>query len=144
MTETDAFTRHDEAAVDPLYWTSSASKEKLHTYIMNNLGGLADGFTEPIQATSVEGMLHPPLQMRDMTPPALPKGRVTLVGDAVHPMVPFRGEGGNMAMKDGMSLAMTLDSNEEGNVQNLLKLYEGEMSPRTTESVLASRAAAFA
>jgi 2-polyprenyl-6-methoxyphenol hydroxylase-like FAD-dependent oxidoreductase len=144
LTKTCEIPRHDEAAVDPSYWTSTASKEDLHSYIMNHLDGLGDGFTEPIRATSVEGIFHPPLQMRDMTPPVLPQGRVTLLGDAVHPMVPFRGEGGNMAMKDGMSLAKTLDSYKGGNIQDMLKLYEAEMSERTTKSVLASRAAALA
>jgi 2-polyprenyl-6-methoxyphenol hydroxylase-like FAD-dependent oxidoreductase len=130
--------------VDPSYWTSSASQEDLHSYIKGHLDGLGDGFTEPIRATPVHGMFHPPLQMRDMTPPVLPPGRVTLLGDAIHPMVPFRGEGGNMAMKDGMILAQNLALNEAGNVQEVLKLYEAEMSERTTKSVLASRAAAFA
>jgi hypothetical protein len=47
-------------------------------------------------------------------------------------------------MKDGISLAKTLGSNKEVSIQDVLKLYEAEMSERTTKSVLASRAAAIA
>ncbi|RDW82376.1 hypothetical protein BP6252_03488 [Coleophoma cylindrospora] len=133
---------HDKAAEEPSYWTTTASKETLHVYVMNHLDGLDTSFTEPICATTVEGILHPPLQMRDMVPPTLPKGRVSLLGDAVHPMVPFRGEGGNMAMKDGMSLARTLEQCTEQNIEDALKSYEAEMSERATKSVLDSRAGA--
>lgn len=57
---------------------------------MNKLDGLDDEYVEPIRATLVEGILQPALRMRDMVPPKLPTGRVTLLGDAVHPMVPCK------------------------------------------------------
>lgn len=55
---------------------------------MENLHDIEEEYIEPFLATPVEGILQPPLQMRDMVPPSIPKGRVTLLGDAIHPMVP--------------------------------------------------------
>lgn len=133
--------RRDEAAAKPDYWTAQATKEELHNFVMHHIDGIDSAFTEPIRATPVDRMLDPPLQLRDMPPPSLPRGRVTLMGDAVHPMTPFRGEGGNMAMKDGFVLAKTLAMANK-NIQDVLKVYETEMTERATESVLASRAAA--
>ena len=57
---------------------------------MENLHGLDSEYIEPFLATPVEGILQSPLQMRDMVPPALSRGRITLLGDAVHPMVPCK------------------------------------------------------
>ena len=62
----------------------------MHSFVMKSLDGLDSDYVEPIRATPVEGILQPCLQMRDMVPPPLPKGRVTLLGDAVHPMVPCK------------------------------------------------------
>ncbi len=97
-------------------------------------------FADVIKATPVEGMLYPPLRLRDMTPPSLPSGRIALLGDSIHPMVPFRGEGGNMAMKDGFVLAKMLSSADDEGVHTVLQQYASEMQERTTRSVLASRA----
>jgi salicylate hydroxylase len=41
--------------------------------------------------------------------PAWSKGRVTLLGDACHPTLPFLGQGGVMAIEDGYVLAACLD-----------------------------------
>ena len=80
--------RRDQEAVRKNYWTAAASKEELHTFAMSHLNDFPEEFVEPVCCTKIEGMLHPPLLMRDMIPPDLPRGRVTLLGDAIHPMVP--------------------------------------------------------
>ena len=49
-------------------------------------------FAEPLRRvlhlTPAEGIADPPRRLRDMEPFALPRGRVTLLGDAIHPMGP--------------------------------------------------------
>ncbi|KAJ5273388.1 hypothetical protein N7478_008513 [Penicillium angulare] len=123
--------RSDENAKNTPYWTDIASQSELHKFVMDNLHGLDEEYIEPFRATTVEGILLPPLQMRDMVPPTLPRGQITLLGDAIHPMVPFRGEGGNMAIKDAIVLAETLaQSRAEQDWKDVLKEYEGEMSDR--------------
>jgi hypothetical protein len=67
----------------------NASQAELHHFVMNSLDGVHPDFAEPFQATKIEGMLHPPIRMRDMMPVEFPKGRVTLLGDAIHPMGKF-------------------------------------------------------
>jgi salicylate hydroxylase len=41
--------------------------------------------------------------------PAWSKGRITLMGDACHPTLPFLGQGGVMSIEDGYVLAACLD-----------------------------------
>ncbi|KAF4987987.1 hypothetical protein FGRMN_10035 [Fusarium graminum] len=126
------------------FWTTSASREEMHAYVMSHLDSLNEDYIEPIRQTPVEGILLPPIVMKDMVPPALPRGKVTLIGDAVHPMVPFRGEGGNMAMKDAISLAKSLvQARQTSDLIDALKRYEEEMTERCTKSVLNSRAGTF-
>lgn len=64
----------------------TATQAELHEFVMGRLDGVHSSFAEIFHATSVEGILHPPIKMRDMTPIELPRGRVTLLGDAIHPM----------------------------------------------------------
>jgi salicylate hydroxylase len=67
---------------------------------------------------------------------------VVLLGDAAHPMSPFRGEGANMAMLDAVSLADCLDQHEDHCIESALVTYEREMLGRSRKAVLLSRHAA--
>lgn len=64
-------------------------------------------------------------------------GRVALLGDAAHPMVPALGQGANMALEDALVLAEALASAAE--VPDALADYARERAPRTGAVVLASR-----
>lgn len=66
------------------------------------------------------------------------QGRVTLLGDAAHPMLPNLGQGGAQAMEDAVVLARCLRENVSNEFAALLA-YEQSRIPRTTKIVCQSR-----
>ena len=56
--------------------------------------------------------------------PAWTKGRLTLLGDAAHPMLPHLGQGANQSIEDGMALATILARAEPANAPAALLAYE--------------------
>lgn len=76
----------DPAAGEPDFWTMNASQEELLEYARRKTAGIHPRFLELINLTNAEGVLHPPIKLRDWVPDDIPRGRVTLLGDAVHPM----------------------------------------------------------
>lgn len=64
------------------------------------------------------------------------EGRVTLLGDAAHPMYPVGSNGASQAILDARLLARLLDGM---NVPRALAAYEAERLPATREIVLANR-----
>jgi salicylate hydroxylase len=66
------------------------------------------------------------------------KGRVTLLGDAAHPMLPYLGQGAGQAMEDGVVLAAAL-AKVSDDLPAALKLYEELRLPRASRVVLTAR-----
>jgi len=66
-------------------------------------------------------------------------GRVTLLGDAAHPMTPNLGQGACQAIEDALVLAR--DLGQGGNVEASLRRYEARRMPRTRLVSMASRRA---
>jgi salicylate hydroxylase len=62
--------------------------------------------------------------------------RVTLLGDACHPTLPFLAQGANMALEDSLVLARCVDQYVDATVA--LKRYEAARIERTTKIVLGS------
>jgi salicylate hydroxylase len=58
------------------------------------------------------------------------EGRVTLLGDAAHPMLPFMGQGAAMAIEDAMLLARALA--DDGSPERALERYERARRDRAT------------
>lgn len=66
------------------------------------------------------------------------EGRVTLLGDAAHPMLPFLGQGAAMALEDGLMLGLLL-SQDHRTIGDRLSLYERLRLPRTARAQIGSR-----
>jgi salicylate hydroxylase len=67
------------------------------------------------------------------------KGRVTLLGDACHPMLPFMAQGAAQSIEDGATLAALLKMMPD-DVPAALRRYEEIRKPRTTQLQQASAA----
>ncbi|KAJ7152370.1 hypothetical protein C8R46DRAFT_480544 [Mycena filopes] len=69
-----------------------------------------------------------------------PTGNVVLLGDACHPMLPYRAQGSAMAIEDAAVLGVLFSRSVAPNeVRPLLEAYRALRNPRTTESQLAAR-----
>jgi salicylate hydroxylase len=64
-------------------------------------------------------------------------GRVTLLGDACHPTLPFLAQGAVMAVEDGYIIARCIEKHES-ELALALKKYEAARIERTTSIVLRS------
>ena len=70
--------------------------------------------------------------------PRWTRGRVTLLGDAAHPMLPYLGQGACQALEDGAVLATALTA-EAADPPTGLARYERTRRPRASQVVLTSR-----
>ena len=86
-----------------------------------------------------------------LKPELLEKGKhVTLIGDAAHPMSPFKGQGANQALLDALSLARGIvracrpltNWREAGIRESVLTEFETEMLKRSSKKVQESAEAA--
>jgi salicylate hydroxylase len=69
--------------------------------------------------------------------PEWSKGRIALLGDAAHPMLPHLAQGAAMAMEDGYILAAMLES--ESDIEVAFERYQAIRHPRTTRTQLGAR-----
>ncbi|MEW5422753.1 FAD-dependent monooxygenase [Amorphus sp. 3PC139-8] len=60
-------------------------------------------------------------------------GRITILGDAAHPMVPFMAQGACMAIEDAIVLARCLTNADPSSIAGALAGYEALRKPRTAE-----------
>jgi len=65
--------------------------------------------------------------------PSWTKGRLTLLGDAAHPMLPHLGQGANQAIEDGMALATILSHVDNARAPEALRAYERLRRERVAE-----------
>jgi len=69
------------------------------------------------------------------------KGRVTLLGDAAHAMVPHVGQGATQAVEDGFFLATLLADASSTDIARLFQIYEKARLPRLTRVQAMARTA---
>jgi len=95
------------------------------------------GFVDPIKLIEATGTFYEyPCCDRDPLP-RWSFGRVTLLGDAAHPMYPVGSNGASQAIVDAQALARHLASS--ASVTAALTAYDAERRPPTAEIVLTNR-----
>jgi 2-polyprenyl-6-methoxyphenol hydroxylase-like FAD-dependent oxidoreductase len=70
--------------------------------------------------------------------------RVSFIGDSIHPMSPFKGQGANQALVDAISLANAIASSnitrsDRRHISEALNLFEKDMCIRSKPKVIKSR-----
>jgi 2-polyprenyl-6-methoxyphenol hydroxylase-like FAD-dependent oxidoreductase len=91
---------------------------------------------ELIRATEAASILRNDICDRDPVD-RWGSGRITLLGDAAHPMTPNLGQGACQAIEDALVLAHHLSCGSA--IESSLRSYESERIPRTRSVVTASR-----
>jgi len=71
--------------------------------------------------------------------PTWTRGRLTLLGDAAHPMLPHLGQGANQSIEDGMALATILSKVNNAAVLAALQAYERLRRERVAQVQLGAR-----
>ncbi len=105
--------------------------------IVRHFAGWADEIQEVIRATPEETIVRITAQDR----PFLQRwgtGRMTLLGDAAHPMLVSLGQGAALAIEDAVVLAAHIEQAKDP--ASALRGYEDERRPRTEALVAAARA----
>jgi 2-polyprenyl-6-methoxyphenol hydroxylase-like FAD-dependent oxidoreductase len=104
------------------------------------LPGLFAGWHEPVEAllraTPADALLRTDIADRPVSA-VWGRGRVTLLGDAAHPMTPNLGQGACQAIEDAVVLARSLSV--AGDVVDGLRRYEAGRIPRANQVVVLAR-----
>ncbi|KAI4602810.1 hypothetical protein KJ359_008029 [Pestalotiopsis sp. 9143b] len=139
------FHMEDDAGVGkPGHWLQTASREDKLAYVRKALAPFDPQLREIVELTTADGIRDEEFVYRDSEISSVPRGRIALLGDAIHPMTPFRGEGGVHAMRDALSLAKVLTSASSepsvGLAESIAK-YHDEVAERGVAAVQKSRGA---
>lgn len=119
--------------VPPENWTTVADRDQILRHfptLRTDLFGIAEAVH-----TADRWLRYP---MLDRDPLATwGSGRITLLGDAAHPMYPTGANGASQAILDGRSLAHCLATQPA--YETALELYESDRRPATSRLVRANR-----
>eukprot|EP00546_Thalassionema_frauenfeldii_P021359 CAMPEP_0178904082 /NCGR_PEP_ID=MMETSP0786-20121207/5505_1 /TAXON_ID=186022 /ORGANISM="Thalassionema frauenfeldii, Strain CCMP 1798" /LENGTH=573 /DNA_ID=CAMNT_0020575505 /DNA_START=58 /DNA_END=1780 /DNA_ORIENTATION=+ len=124
---------------------SSIGAKSLQQEVLRRCQSWHDPVLQMVLSTPLEtiwgtGLMdRDPADLTDKLVNQVKTSRVVLVGDAIHPMSPFKGQGANQALLDGPLLASWL---EKSSFNAARKGFLREMMQRTRKRVLASREAA--
>lgn len=114
-------------------WTESGDIDELHRSF-SDIEPRARKMMEQIDASFITGMYY-----RDPID-RWTYGRVTLMGDAAHPMVPFLAQGACQGIEDAWTLATVLSQRADKDIPAALLEYEQRRRPRTTRVQSGARA----
>ena len=127
-----------------LYWFASThapaaaegSEADERDLLLERFSDWHDPIPAVIEATDPQAIIRTPL--RELTPlPAWTSGRVALLGDAAHAMLPNLGQGGCQAIEDASAIAQSLRTGAD--VPGALRAYEHWRKPRADDIARQSR-----
>ena len=124
-------------------WAQTASQQELYNKAVELTKDMPPLLRSIIEQTGPEHIPTPPLRFGEFVPPRyLPRGRVTVMGDAAHSMIPFCVAGANTAAQDACDLGRLIGQGvrDGQELDWVLQEYERLMLPRGKKNVLASRA----
>lgn len=125
-------------------WVQKASPQELYDFAVGSAQHLHPTVGSIVKDGGPSAMNRSqPRFLEFVTPETLPTGRVAILGDAAHGMVPLRGAGANTAILDACDLGKLLIEAQKGSrpLDSVLAPYVAKMIPRGRETVLSSRAA---
>lgn len=128
----------------------------LKAEIMRRCGDWHEPIPALLGSTPLDGMAGYPVYDRELLEPDVlrkpraasaqptPQRRVTLIGDAAHPMTPFKAQGANQALDDAVLLADSLvegiqKHGPQDGLDAALPLFEQKMLSRSARMVVGSR-----
>jgi 2-polyprenyl-6-methoxyphenol hydroxylase-like FAD-dependent oxidoreductase len=115
-------------------WSRPGRLEEALAFVRNSF---RLGFVDPVALIEATGTFYEyPNCDRDPLP-RWSFDRVTLLGDAAHPMYPVGSNGASQAILDARSLAGHIEM--QADVEAALAAYDAERRPATAEIVLANR-----
>jgi 2-polyprenyl-6-methoxyphenol hydroxylase-like FAD-dependent oxidoreductase len=114
-------------------WNRQADKQRLLNIYKN---WQFDWLNVPEMIAGAENIYEFPMSDRDPLP-TWTFGRVTLLGDAAHPMYPIGSNGASQAILDADAFTNALV--EEADIDAALKRYDAERVPATAKVVLQNR-----
>lgn len=140
------FMQQDMEVAQPDHWLQTATQQEKLNHVLKAAAKMPSRFRELFELTPAAGIKREPhlwkvLEM-DVELGTLPAERVILLGDAVHPMTPFRGEGGYHTLVDAMLLSRTLDNIRDQDFATMkaaIAEYNAEMVERGSDAVRTSR-----
>lgn len=96
--------------------------------VLDHLAGWGESLRSLVEATPAEQILEAPICDR-LPLNSWSQGRVTLLGDAAHPMAPALAQGSNSTFEDAYELALCCS--QASSIQEALATYEQSRIPRT-------------
>jgi 2-polyprenyl-6-methoxyphenol hydroxylase-like FAD-dependent oxidoreductase len=105
--------------------------------VRQRFAGWHDDVRALIGATPPHRLLRHDVWLLDRPLPTHAAGRVVLIGDAAHPMLPTMGQGANSALEDGVALGRLVPA-QVSDVPGALAGYDRQRRPRTDELVARS------
>ncbi|KAK4065847.1 uncharacterized protein Triagg1_8399 [Trichoderma aggressivum f. europaeum] len=136
----------DSTIADPDHWLHKATQQEKLDHAREVIGNWEPKFREIFSLTPVKGVKTETHIWRNLELSSLPAGRVGLIGDAAHVMMPFRGERGYNTFIDAIALAKILDrldkedkAHDIESIKTYVNEYNAKMLERGVKSVQLSR-----